>query len=572
MLPRYTQLDRVLHANQARLTSGISLAAVATAVSDWALHLANAPGRRLELAQDAMADAWRLALFASRAVGGNADEPFPCAGDDPRFDDPAWHTFPFNVMAQSFLCTEAWWDRATSNLSGVTERHEQQVRFMARHTLDRLAPSNLFATNPEVLERTIAEGGMNLVRGLGFLAEDLERQETGQGPVGAEAFEVGRNMAMTEGQVVFKNELMELIQYTPKTKDVHSEPVLLVPAWIMKYYILDLEPGNSLIEYLVAQGHTVYCISWKNPGAEDAEVSLDDYRRIGVMAALDAVSKIQPDCRVHGVGYCLGGTILAIAAATMARDGDTRLATLSLLAAQTDFSEAGELMLFIDESQIAYLEDMMWAQGYLDNEQMAGAFKLLRANDLVWSRIVRQYLLGERDRMIALMAWNADGTRLPARMHGQYLRSLFLENRLSRGRYAVDGRAIALTDIRAPIFAVGTERDHIAPWESVYKIRLLSDVPVTFALTSGGHNGGIVSRPDHPRRHHRLRTMAADAIYEPPEQWFESTTPEPGSWWVPFQAWLADKSSTRVPPPTTGAPEKGLPPLAPAPGHYVRQR
>ena len=572
LLPRYTQFDRLWHTGQAKLTFGISAPAVAAAWSDWASHLANAPGRRLELAQTAWHDAGRLAMYAARALSGGASEPFPPDGDDPRFAAAAWHRFPFNVWAQSFLATQAWWEAATTGPRGVTALHERQVRFMARNALDRWAPSNLPWTNPEVLERTLAEQGRNLVRGLEFLGQDIERRAAGEGPAGSDDFAVGMNMAMTPGRVVYRNDLIELIQYAPTTETVHPEPVLIVPAWIMKYYVLDLEPNNSLIEYLVGQGHTVFCISWKNPGEAEAELGLDDYRRLGVLAALDAVGTIQPERKVHAVGYCLGGTILAITAAAMARDGDDRLASMSLLAAQTDFTEAGELMLFIDESQIAYLEDMMWEQGYLDTEQMAGAFRLLRSNDLVWSRIVRQYLLGERETMTALMAWNADGTRMPARMHGQYLRSLFLENRLSRGRFAVDGRAIALTDIRAPIFAVGTEKDHIAPWESVYKIRLLTDVPVTFALTNGGHNAGIVSRPDHPNRHYRLATMAADAIYQPPEQWLAGSSPEPGSWWVPFQAWLVERSGERTTPPPMGAPEQGLPPLDPAPGRYVRER
>jgi len=572
LLPRYTQFDRLWHAGQAKLTFGISLPAVAAAWSEWASHLANAPGRRLELTQAALHDGWRLGLFTARAWSDATSEPFPPEGDDPRFENEAWHRFPFNVWAQSFLATQAWWDAATTGLRGMTAQHQRQVRFMARNALDHWAPSNLPLTNPEVLERTLAEQGRNLVRGGQYLAEDIERRAAGQRPVGTEAFAVGENMAMTPGRVVYRNDLIELIQYTPTTETVYPEPVLIVPAWIMKYYVLDLEPDNSLIQYLVDQGHTVYCISWKNPGESDADLELDDYRRLGVLAALDAVETIQPERKVHSLGYCLGGTILAIAAAAMARDGDERLASMSLLAAQTDFSEAGELMLFINESQIAYLEDMMWEQGYLDTEQMAGAFRLLRSNDLVWSRMVRQYLMGERDKMNALMAWNADGTRMPARMHGQYLRALFLENRLSRGRYAVDGRAIALTDIRVPIFAVGTEKDHIAPWESVYKIRLLTDVPVTFALTNGGHNAGIVSHPGRPNRHYRLETMPEDAAYQPPEQWYAGRTPEPGSWWEAFAAWLAERSGERTTPPPMGAPDNGLPPLEPAPGTYVLER
>ena len=568
----YDNLDRLLHAFQARLTGGVSLAAVTAARMDWLVHLGNAPGRQLGLAQAALLDAGRLALYAGIALQDpETPVPFAPQPDDRRFSGPDWRGFPYNLMAQGFLAAEAWWDAATTGPRGVTAQHERQVRFLTRQWLDHFSPANLPWTNPEVLRRTLAEGGANLVRGFGYWREDLERHLTGQPPAGAERWVVGRDLAVTPGEVVLRNDLIELIQYRPSTEEVRPEPVLIVPAWIMKYYILDLRPENSLIRWLVGQGFTVFAISWKNPTAEDRDLALDDYRRQGVAAALAAVGAIVPGRKVHACGYCLGGTLMAIVAAQMARDGDQRLASLTLLAAQTDFAEAGELMLFIDHSELAFLEDMMWEQGYLDTAQMAGAFLLLRAQDLLWSRMVRQYLLGDREEVSDLMAWNADATRMPARMHSEYLSALFLENRLSRGRYAVDGRPVALTDIRVPIFAVGTERDHIAPWQSVYKIRLLTDTEVTFVLASGGHNAGIVAPPGRPGCAYRTATAAADTPYAAPDPWALATPQREGSWWPAWAEWLARHSEAPGPPPAMAAAERGYPSLLAAPGSYVLQ-
>ena len=557
-----------------RFSSGVSPASLALAYMDWTLHLQSAPGKQLEMVQKAFRKSNRLSAYLLSTMGQEeADcciEPLP--GDN-RFRDPAWRKQPFGVWSQSFLLTQQWWHNLTHDVPGVSPHHEEVVSFVARQMLDIFSPSNNPFTNPEVLERMRETGGQNFIQGFENWREDIRRQIQKKPPVGTEDFIPGEDVAVTPGRIVFRNHLIELIQYAPATKEVHAEPVLIVPAWIMKYYILDLSPQNSMVKYLTEQGFTVFAISWRNPSADDRDLSLNDYRRMGVMDALEAINAICPDRKVHATGYCLGGTLLSVAASAMARDGDDRLASVSLLAAQTDFSEPGELALFIDHSQMHFLESIMWNRGFLSADEMAGAFQLLRSNDLLWSRMVKEYMMGERAPMFDLMAWNADTTRMPYRMHSEYLKKLYINNDLANGRFMVDGRPVALQGLRVPVFAVGTEHDHVAPWRSVYKIHQLADTDITFALATGGHNAGIVSEPGHNGRHYRIANHRHRDQILSPDQWLEAATEKSGSWWTGWSAWLAKHSSAGlIRPPRMGAARKGYPALEEAPGTYVFQR
>ncbi len=583
-------LDRAVHAMMARFTLGVSPGSVMEAYADWFAHLAIAPGKQWQLLEH-----WtqkNIRLFNYGLCSALWFQGETCAGpvgNDRRFAHGGWQTWPFNLIHQSFLLKEQWWSEATTGVRGVSKHHEKMVTFGTRQLLDTFSPSNNFFTNPEVIQATITEGGTNLLRGWMNWWDDWQRAVTGKRPAGCEDYQVGKNIAVTPGNIVFRNKLIELIQYSPSTPQTNKVPLLVVPAWIMKYYILDLSEGNSFFNYLVQQGFTVFTISWKNPTNDDRDLSMDDYRVLGIEAALEAIEAITGESEIHTAGYCLGGTLLSIAAATQARQDKQsnsgngaltdpskhhkrRIKSVCLLAAQTDFAEAGELMLFVDQSQITFLEDMMWHQGVLDNEQMAGAFQMLRSNDLIWSRMIREYMLGERSGVNDLMAWNSDSTRMPYKMHSEYLRKLFLENQLSQGHYLVDEKPISITDIRAPIFAVGTEKDHVAPWQSVYKIHILSDTDVTFVLTSGGHNAGIVSEPGHPRRRFRQSTRTAEDSYIDPNSWFDQTSVQQGSWWPQYVAWLTQIEKENIDPIGVGNASKGYPVLGDAPGTYVFQQ
>jgi polyhydroxyalkanoate synthase len=569
------RLDRLLHASAAPLTANLSPVSLGLAWADWAWHLAVSPGRQMELA----ALAARLGGDTlRRSLGDGSDGPTGGADDDPRFRHEAWARWPFSALRSGFRNTETFW-REASSAPGMTAHHADMTQFFARQWLGMMGPANSMPTNPVVLDDAAASDGAHLVKGAMHWLADVSGVPDAHDAAETRRFVVGRNVAVTPGKVVLRNRLIELIRYAPQTPQVHPEPLLIVPSWIMKYYILDLQPHNSLVRYLVQRGHTVYMLSWLNPQATDRDLSMDDYLQLGVFDALHAVGKLHgPRQAVHAMGYCLGGTLLAIAAAALGRNGDRPgiggqanlppLGSLTLLAAQTDFSEPGELGLFIDQSQIGYLDQITSGPGYLTGRQMAASFEFLHSRELVWTRRMREYLMGEREQRTDLMAWNADTTRMPARMHHEYLSALYLHNALATSSYRVEGRAVSLADIRMPLFLVGTERDHISPWRSVYKLHHLCDSEITFVLTSGGHNAGIVSEPGHEGRSYRIGHRAEHSVWVEPEQWLQQTPPREGSWWPAWQQWLGAQSS----PARRARPIPTVAALGDAPGEYVRQR
>ncbi|MFA5181559.1 MAG: alpha/beta fold hydrolase [Syntrophales bacterium] len=568
----HASVDSFIHARQARFTMNLSPVTQLLAFMDWFLNLADSPGTQYRILEDFTEKSMSYWDYLCRTMINNDGEPEKPIAVDPRFKAEDWQQCPYNLIHQAFLLSEQWWHNSTTGIPGVSSHNQNVVSSMIRQLMDICSPANAILTNPVLTKITEDQKGQNLVRGWKNMLDDWRRQQNKELPVGTENFKPGQKVAITPGKVVFRNHLIELIQYTPTTKTVCAEPILIVPAWIMKYYILDLSPHNSLVKYLVDKGHTVFMISWKNPKEEDRNLGMGDYQFDGVMAAINTISKILPGQKIHTAGYCLGGTMLAIVAATMARECDDRLGSMTLLAAQTDFTEAGELTLFIDENQVNYLTDIMFDRGYLDTKEMAGAFQLLRANDLLWSRIIQDYLMGERRPMNDLMSWNADATRMPHRMHSQYLRRLFLDNDLFQGRYKVDGQNIVIRDIRIPVFIVSTVQDHVAPWRSVYKFLLTSDAEtVTFVLTSGGHNAGIISEPENTRRTYQLSTHHEGEQYINTDRWLEETPTFKGSWWLPWEEWLTAHSTGQTAPPEMGAPGKGIKPRGDAPGTYVLQ-
>ncbi|MDB5364437.1 MAG: class poly(R)-hydroxyalkanoic acid synthase [Rhodospirillales bacterium] len=509
-------------------------------------------------------------LGAAKGTDLPSEPVIEAAKNDKRFKDPAWQDHAvFDFIKQSYLLSARFMQNTVRNVEGLDDKTAKKVDFYTRQFVDAMAPSNFVLTNPEVLRTTVESRGENLVKGLEHMLDDLER---GKGQLSikmtdTDAFKLGENIATTPGKVVFQNDLMQLIQYAPSTGKVRKRPLLIIPPWINKFYILDLKPKNSFIRWAVAQGHTVFVVSWVNPGGRLAEKSFEDYMDEGPFAALGAIEAATGETQVNVIGYCIGGTLLATMLAYMAKKGDRRFVSATFFTTMVDFAEAGELSVFIDEEQIQVIEDRMREKGYLEGGNMAGTFNMLRANDLIWSFVVNNYLLGKEPFPFDLLFWNSDATRMPYAMHSFYLRNMYQENRLVRpGGITIHGEPIDLTQIQTPIFILATKEDHIAPWKSSYAATQLYRGPVKFCLAGSGHVAGVVNPPDAQKYHYWTGTK----LPKQPDAWFEAATQHPGSWWTEWDKWAQKFDGGLV---AARQPGDGkLKPIEDAPGAYVKQR
>jgi polyhydroxyalkanoate synthase subunit PhaC len=554
-------------------SQGMDPMAIGRAFMEMTARLMSDPAKLMEaqfsLWQDYM-NLWQST--AKRMMGQEADPVIAPAKDDRRFKDAAWQDNQvFDFVKQSYLLTARWLQSTVHDVEGLDDKTARKIDFYTRQFVDAMAPSNFVLTNPEVLRATMESRGENLVKGLQNLLDDLER---GKGQLkirmtDLEAFETGKNIAVTPGKVVYQNDLIQLIQYTPTTKEVAKRPLLIIPPWINKYYILDLKPANSFVKWAVDQGHTVFVISWVNPDKKLAAKTFSDYLLEGPLAALDAIEQATGEKIANVVGYCLGGTLLACLLAYLDAKGDgDRIASATFLTTLVDFKEAGELTVFIDEEQLAALEEKMNERGYLEGAEMANTFNMLRANDLIWSFVINNYLLGKEPFPFDLLYWNSDSTRMPAAMHSFYLRNMYQNNLLSRpGGIELDGVPIDLGKVSIPAFILSTREDHIAPWKATYVATQLYSGPVRFVLAASGHIAGVVNPPAANKYSHWTNTKAKKHPKNP-DEWLANAEMKSGSWWPEWQQWIADFADGKV---AAREPGSGkLKAIEDAPGSYVR--
>jgi poly[(R)-3-hydroxyalkanoate] polymerase subunit PhaC len=530
----------------------------------WLTH----PRRAIEVQTNlgkSFLDLWVSAT--KRMLGG---QPEPVAGSessDRRFADPEWSLNPFaDVAKRAYLLTSQWARRLIMEANGVDAHTRHKAEFYVRQFTDALSPTNFLFMNPELFRGTICSNTGNLVSGMRMLAEDIE---AGRGRPKIRlsddtTFEVGRNLAITSGKVIYQNELMQLLQYEPTTRAVLKRPILIVPPWINKYYILDLVPEKSFVKWCIDRGLTVFVISWINPDAKLAGKGFDDYMREGPLAALGSIATATGEEKVHTVGYCVGGTLLAATMAYMAAKGDDRVLSATLFATQVDFTHAGDILTFIDEEQVQTLERRMSKTGFLDGDEMATAFNLLRSNDLIWSPIIRNYLKGEPPRSLDFLSWNSDATRIPAACHSFYLRNCYLDNKLAKGEMVLAGEKIDLGNVTTPIYSLAAREDHIAPAKSVFLGAKLFGGPVTFVVAGSGHIAGVINPPYQVKYGHWIDGPFVSSM----ETWLAKAKERPGSWWPHWLQWIREHDPTEVPPRIPGGSKLEL--LEDAPGSYVR--
>jgi polyhydroxyalkanoate synthase len=541
----------------------------AKSLGEIARHWVAEPGKFVAAQGELMrsyADLWGRQI---RRFLGEEVEPVvePEPGDN-RFKDPDWSERQyFDFWKQAYLITSRWAEELTRKTEGVDEKTRQKALFYLNQMLAALSPSNFALTNPEVIRTTLATNAENLVQGMAHFVQDLEQSKDllRISQTDLSAFEVGRNLAVTPGKVIFQNDLIQLIQYAPATEEVYERPLLIVPPWINKYYILDLTPEKSFVKFAVEQGFTVFLISWVNPDARLAQKTFEDYMREGILAAVDAVIRQTGVPKINALGYCVGGTLLACTLAYMAAKGDQRIESATFLAAQVDFSRAGDLLVFIDDTQLKALEEMMAEQGYLDGSRMAAVFNMLRPRDLIWPYVVNNYLLGKKPFPFDLLFWNADSTRLPAANHAFYLREFYHLNRLAKGELELGGVRLDLGKVKIPIYELFTKEDHIAPAESVFRGAKLFGGPVRLTMAGSGHIAGVIN-PPAKQKYQYWSNGQADSL----QAWMAKARETKGSWWPDWAAWLAQYSGPKVP---ARDPSNGpLWAIEDAPGSYVKVR
>jgi polyhydroxyalkanoate synthase len=552
--------------------AGEAAKVLGTVAKQWMNEPAKLVGAQGRLLQG-YADLWSRS--ARRFLGEDVEPVAKPEPGDARFKDPDWNEVQFfDFWKQAYLLTTQWAEEMVEDTEGLDDNTRRKAEFYVNQIASALSPSNFALTNPEVVRETLASNGENLVKGMTHLADDLSQSSDllRIRQTDLNAFEVGRNLAMTPGKVVFQNEILQLIQYTPSTETVYEVPLLIAPPWINKFYILDLVPEKSFIAWAVAQGFTVFVISWVNPDGKLANKTFEQYMTDGLLAAVGAVQDATGQKKINALGYCVGGTLLGTTLAYMAAKGDDRIASATFLTAQVDFSKAGDLLVFIDDAQLKALEEMMSERGYLEGARMASVFNMLRPRDLIWPYVINNYLLGKKPFPFDLLYWNSDSTRMPAANHSFYLREFYHENKLSKGEMELGGERLKLKDVDIPIYELATREDHIAPAESVFKGAKMFSGPVRFVLAGSGHIAGVVNPPAKNKYMHWTGKKPSSKKHPAPklEDWLKMATEHAGSWWPDWSEWLGEHSGEKIPARVAGSGK--LSPIEDAPGTYVTSR